>query len=466
MEDGCRKTGRQDEPAMSDAKKMTFDESLPSFTNAVRRLFDNDVLRKGVVLRDSSGRLSFIADLNEPTEVDRKRVLEGLAHSVGGYGRTDRIIAFRNDPGASRLLKDPLRIPVYSDGFSYQLIDRRIVGAAWLETPAEESVAPPRIVFASLKGGVGRSTALAIAAADLARRNRNVLVVDLDLEAPGLGDLLLGEDRRPPLGTVDFLVENGISNIEDPELESFVGISGLTTSEGGRVDVVPSFGRRAIEYPENVLPKLARAMIDDLAEEGESISVTAQIAAMITRLSQRRQYDVVLIDSRAGLTELVAPAILGLGATVLLFGTAQRQTFEGYRALFAALRLLAQRDKIAGKEASWRTMFKAVHAKATLDPTALARHRDELYELFAEYLYDLEEDAITSTDALSYSIDDPSSPHWPLIIPFNPSFADFDSAKNPNQLNQSFYEQTFRQFMDGVDTIISDSASLAETKTL
>nr|WP_231964680.1 hypothetical protein [Paracoccus aminovorans] len=40
-------------------------------------------------------------------------------------------------------------------------------------------------------------------------------MVDLDLEAPGLGDLLLESDRMPDFGTIDFLVENGLGGIED-----------------------------------------------------------------------------------------------------------------------------------------------------------------------------------------------------------------------------------------------------------
>ena len=40
--------------------------------------------------------------------------------------------------------------------------------------------------FYSFKGGVGRSMALANAGVELARRGRKVLLVDFDLEAPGL----------------------------------------------------------------------------------------------------------------------------------------------------------------------------------------------------------------------------------------------------------------------------------------
>ncbi|MBK9032247.1 MAG: P-loop NTPase [Myxococcales bacterium] len=49
--------------------------------------------------------------------------------------------------------------------------------------------------FYSLRGGVGRSTALAYTAHILASRGKRVVCVDLDLEAPGLAALFGREDE-------------------------------------------------------------------------------------------------------------------------------------------------------------------------------------------------------------------------------------------------------------------------------
>jgi hypothetical protein len=441
---------------------VLFDDSLPLLAEAVRHTLGDEALERGVVIRDSTGRLSFVAPHAAPSEEERVRISQALNEALGPYARRDGVVAYGDDPGANCLLQDPSRLTLRVGNRFCQLVDRRIVGAGWLDSPREEANGPPRIVFASFKGGVGRSTALAVAAADLARRNQNVLVVDLDLEAPGLGDLLLDEKRTPRFGAVDFLVENGIGGAPDGLLDEFVGTSALTTGGGGRVDVVPAFGQCATMNPENVLPKLSRAMIEDITEDGEAISVPAQISTMIRRLTARASYDAVLIDSRAGLAELAAPAVLGLGATVLLFGTAQRQTIQGHRALFAALKLLAQRDRAAGRNADWRLMLKAVYAKASLNENVAARHRDDLYELYADYLYDAEDEEKTDEEKENefyFDIDDQNAPHWPLIIPFSQSFVEFDPVRSASQLTQSFYEQTFRSFLNGLDAIISSAAS-------
>lgn len=105
-------------------------------------------------------------------------------------------------------------------------------------------------------------------------------------------------------------------------------------------------------------------------------------------------------------------------------------------------------------------MFKSVYAKASLDEQLHEWLIDELYDLFAANLYDAEDEAALSEDDISFDIDDPSAPHFPLIIPFNQNFVDFDPARNPSQLTHPFYEQTFRPFLDGLDALINTNSSL------
>lgn len=440
---------------------ILFDDSLAVLVATLAGLVDDDFVEAGTVLRDGSGQLTFIAAREAVDEVERDKLGAALIDALGSYARTDRPIRFRGDSGSEGLLSARERLPMKIGDRFCQVIDRRIVGAGWLDEPSAVPATPPRIVFATLKGGVGRSTALAIAAADLARRNRNVLVVDLDLEAPGLGDLLLASDRTPKFGAIDYLVEEGMGGIVDGDLHQFVGTSGLTQGGGGRVDVLPALGQRSYDQPENILPKLSRAMTESVIE-GNSVTIAAQISKMIDRVTSLEQYDAVFIDSRAGLAELAAPAVLGLGATILLFGTAQKQTVEGYRALFAALQLLAQRDTAAGFDADWRTMLKPVYAKASLDAGVSERFVDEMYELYSAHIYDAESDGAESIDSLRFARSDLSAPHWPLIVPFSQNFIDFDPGRNAGQLTQNFYEQTYREFLSGLDAIINISVSSSE----
>lgn len=437
--------------------KVIFDESIPLLVEALIKLTDHSFIATGVVLRDSSGRLSFVANRAPIGDHERDLLCSVVSEALGIYARNDHPVRFIGDAGAEALLSDPAALPVQADGVFYRLIDRRIVGSGWLDSPATGVSLPPRIVFATLKGGVGRSTALAIAAADLARENLNVLVVDLDLEAPGLGNLLLDSSCVPELGVIDYLVENGLGGVPAADLHRYIGSSALTAADGGRVDVLPALGYRSLKHPENILPKLARAMIEDIVD-GKSITVAEQISNMISAATMREQYDVVLIDSRAGLAELAAPAVLGLGATVLLFGTAQKQTIEGYRALFSALQLLAQRDQAQSLDTEWRTMLRPVYAKASIGNDEAERFFiDEMFELYSAHIYDAETIGDISPESLRFVRDDTSAPHWPLVVPFNPAFIDFDPSRAPSQLSQFFYEQTYRPFLSEILSIIASS---------
>ncbi len=440
---------------MSESTRVVFDESLPTLVEVIVGQLGQDALEQGLIVRDSSGRLLFLSSEESPSAERRADIEKKMADRLGPYARAEGVIGFGDEPGVQRLLKDAAAFPVKQGRYSIRLLDRRIVGSAWVDSPQDIKTGPPRIVFASLKGGVGRSTALAVTASDLARRNRNVLIFDLDLEAPGVGGMLLDEERMTRFGAVEFLVENGLGGIPDQALEEYVGTSTLTSPGGGRVDVVPALGRSAIDHPGNTLAKLSRAMIEDIDPSGNSISVPAQITEMVDRFAGRESYDVVLVDSRAGFSELAAPAILGLGATVLFFGTAQRQTIQGYAALFAALKLLAQRARTAGSRAEWRLLFKAVLAKAVPDSQKTAWYRDELYGIFADNLYDEDDTQQADPDAISFGIDDKDAPHYPLVIPFDSNFIDFDPVRAPTQLDLPYYEQPYRRFLDSIDSIIS-----------
>ena len=88
------------------------------------------------------------------------------------------------------------------------LEDRRTSSSDWWTVdgpdPGGRAI---RYTLYSVRGGVGRSTTAAVLAWRLAHRGEDVLVVDLDLDSPGLGAALFGEPVRPDFGVTDWFVE-------------------------------------------------------------------------------------------------------------------------------------------------------------------------------------------------------------------------------------------------------------------
>ena len=352
-------------------KAVRFDDSLRLLVEVIRSELGDKALDTGTVLRDAIGCLAFFTDepLDEPI-VDHLSLK--LREVLGAYARPDRVVAGAEDFGSAAVRGDPSALFVLVGGADKQrrirVVDRRLVGADWLHTPSPSAPPPPRVVFASLKGGVGRSTALAVVAAHLASSGKRVLVVDLDMEAPGLGAILLTPETVPEFGVIDALVENGLSGLDASFYADLVGSAEFASkdgrSKGGRIDVIPALGRRSLDNPADVLAKLARAYAEDIRPDGTVETLLEQVRALIDHFADPTRYDAILIDARAGLHETTASAVLGLGAEVLFFGLDDPQTFQGYTLMLAHL---ARFLPPGGPFPEWAERITMVQGKAPAD---------------------------------------------------------------------------------------------------
>ncbi|WP_407650551.1 KGGVGR-motif variant AAA ATPase [Halomonas piscis] len=239
-------------------------------------------------------------------------------------------------------------------------------------------------------------------------------MVDLDLEAPGLGSHILHPDMRPEFGVLDWLVEDLVGNASAALPAEMVAESLLIDSPG--LSVAPAIGRRSGEYSQGVLAKLARGYL-----EGEDGSGFAQrLQRMIASLEAEVEPDVVLIDSRAGLHETVAANLLHLGAEVFFFAVDVPATWEGYRYLLAHLAQLATVGEFENLEADWRQRFHMVHARSSLRDEGRRAFAANAYAVWVDTLYDAvsphdEEADEVSDELLRFTFDeaDPAAPHWP-----------------------------------------------------
>ncbi|WP_186020408.1 KGGVGR-motif variant AAA ATPase [Burkholderia gladioli] len=474
-----------------------FDQTIDVFVQATLEILGHETLARSWLLRDSAGRLTLVTE----TEIEAPRIdtlARRLSSEMLPYIRPQQVVVFRSTPGIDTVFRGALvvsrPVQVVIDGAAaivlVRLIDRRIIGRDWQAEPAEgwQPPAAARLVFASLKGGVGRSTALAVLAADLARDGKNVLVIDLDLEAPGIGTMLIGPATRPVYGVLDWMVE---TNLRDVDAEFLTQMIAPSDFSGGRgiIDVVPAVGTSSDRCPHNVLSKLARAYLEDV-REGADATFLDKVSRLIDALSGRRSYDAILVDARAGLHETTAASILGLGADVLFFGMDSPQTFESYRFLFSQMSdvLNAQDVAYSGvNDANITTdrsnvspidrtlmpgqMFvrrlRFVHAKSPKDEVARIRFRDKLHELFAEFLYrsaslEFETASDNSADMIFYpefGLDDETAPHYAWPIFGSTLYADFDpfavqnSDRDPgalHQLDRDSYEEAFGEFLVNV----------------
>ncbi|WP_081073006.1 ParA family protein [Burkholderia stagnalis] len=451
---------------------LRFDESLGKLAAVIEGHLGRAALESGRALRDVTGRLAFFVASELEPEVFEK-LESALKADLGAYARSDRLLACKGDFGVDKVLGEPaLFVPI--GDLTVRLVDRRLVGGDWLRTPRDQALPPPRFVFASLKGGVGRSTALAVTAAHLAKQGKRILIIDLDMEAPGLGAMLLDSNTTPAFGVIDALVENAISGLDPQFMADLVGPSALA-DRAGRIDVIPAFGKNSLNNPGDVLSKIARAYTEDQAPDGGSATILDQVRALIDRIVSDNRYDAVLVDARAGLHETTPAAILGLGATrVFLFGLNEPQTFQGYQALFAHIFRLI--DSGANSD-NFLSRLVVVHAKASKRKKEHAEFVAKCVQLLDRASYGVKSESggegggkvlppaepfsdVPWDDEISdkdLGLEDEVKESDPLVIFHDERFMYFDPDRRRQLLDDEIYSSAYGEFLDEIDAVIERS---------
>lgn len=398
----------------------TFDQILPAAHEVLKR---HGELAAGVdwlvINRDLNGRVRFIVPEAIETNEEQREQLVAVYRTFAEH------IVPHAYPAESGLLYEANLEQVCQDAARYPLegfdkiwvVDRLATEGNWTQI-APEANGAPRIVFFSIKGGVGRSTALAACAWKLAQLGKRVLVLDLDLESPGLSSSLLPPERQPAYGITDWLVEDLVDNA-DSVFDDMIATS--TLSHDGEIYVIPAHGADPGEY----IAKLGRVWMPKVQDDGARESWSCRLQRLLRKLEEHLQPDIVLIDSRAGIDEVASSCVTDLGANlVLLFALAGAQTWNGYRMLFDHWRRARVAEHI-------RERLQIVAAlMPELEPaTYLADLREHAYDLFIETVYDEIPPPVEGgkdrqgIEGWSFDLADELAPHMPWIVEWHRGFA-------------------------------------------
>lgn len=399
------------------------------------------------LVRDVYGRVRFAIDC-EASEypLSARQQLEKTLARLGVYATKGEII-FRDDlSNPDIIFKSPdWHLTTVPGGFDDQdevepdievlVLDRQIMGQDWLNPTTETVPHPHRIVFYGLKGGVGRSTALAMVAYGLAREGKRVLLLDFDLESPSLSGLLLPIDRVAEFGLVDWFVEDAVGQ-GDSVLRNLVSSSPLAETTTGEIRVASAMGQGESAY----LSKLARVYADVPSREGRPglQRFAARMQYLVRILEAQESPDVVLIDSRAGLHDVAAISITSLADTALLFATDGAQNWLGYEQLFAHWQ---RRPVVCAQVRERLAIVQALAPKNDREGRSKS-FLNHAYELFSSTLYDeIEPPTIDSVhltgksknDLYNPAMEDESAPHYPIRVDWDEVFQEFDPKVRPEQ---------------------------------
>ena len=434
---------------------MRFSEALPKAISLIESepsLFQGEF----TLVRDLCGRIR-IAVPSGPDKT-RNSFAKNFHVELGAFSPGERhVFLFEKDmfvPDA--IFQSPDRIAIrVTANLTIFLLDRQITGHDWVRAPLvgpPVATPPKRVTFFGLKGGVGRSTALVVLAWRLARLGKQVLVIDLDLESPGIGSLLLPRERLPDFGVVDWFVEAAVGQTDDGFAAEMAADSPLISSADlGRILVVPAAGQGEKDY----LAKLSRAYFE-VKTAGAPLLFGERLFNMLQGLERQFTPDVVLLDSRAGMHDIAAVTVTRLDALAFLFAVDGAYTWEAYRLLFqhwGSDRNLVQRFR-----ENLRMVAGLVPDTGRSD--YFKSFRQEAYQLFTEYVYDpagSDESATEGESPFSFDLMSDSAPHDFLHVNWNRAFFSFDPVRHPEAVDDGLLQGGFGTFVERAAEIILGS---------
>jgi hypothetical protein len=398
----------------------TFDEIVPQLCESLADQAENlSKIEKLIVNRDVNGRVRLIA--GERLE-DNAKAVRALGDIAGSFKlRLGERLADKNtiiyEASPDDTIKDVPHFPL-TNYPNVIIADRLLAGNNWTNIAAAPHT--HRIVFYSIKGGVGRSTALAAAAWALAEQGKKVMVLDLDLESPGISSALLPKEQCPRYGIVDWLVEDLVDN----GAEVFPYMTGFSDiSHNAAIHVIPAHGQDAGEY----IPKLGRIWMPKQGIGGSRESWHARLGRLLDELEKRYRPDLVLIDSRAGIDDVASACITGLGAgLVLLFAVDSEQTWCGYDILFRHWLRNSTAKDIRGRLQMVAALIPEINSQEYVDGFC-----EHAWNLFTDVLYDPVSPEDYARDYFNYDRSSIDAPHFPWRVLWNRGFAALSNLHEP-----------------------------------
>lgn len=306
------------------------------------------------------------------------------------------------------------------------------------------------VSFYSFKGGVGRTTAMMMSAIGVARRGKKVVVLDFDLEAPGVASLF-PKEALSQYGILDFLVEHNVYQ-EDINIDEYlfpVGEYCNVNQYGGEIYVLPAVGTAVQDNAEIYRRNLMRFDMDTPVYEEEK----TPIDVLLSKIDSFLRPDYIFLDTRSGIHQIGGITLTRYSDLALLFFYGSQQNIEGMRMTLPILK-------------SSGTPFLMVNSRVPVNE-ALAQIEKKMYiEGAYQALCKCDEDYRTGEILL----DDEAAEHYPIHITYNAGLEIVTSTeellKGYEELETEYgrlvnvIEDTLQN--DSIETVVSYTGSAEE----
>jgi cellulose biosynthesis protein BcsQ len=318
--------------------------------------------------------------------------------------------------------------------------DRHIENTNWYINEKFIELVTPVTSFYSFKGGVGRTTATVLSAILLARQGKKVMVVDFDLEAPGLASIFANrndstEDYLSVNGFVDFLIDyeffkKDFSNINLDNYYFRINEQALVGSNGGELLIIPAIATNS-ESSSSYISKLSKANI----RFGLGKNYAPDI--FLKKMEEKLKPDHILIDTRTGINDVGGLVFNRYAQNIFLLFYGNQQNMFGLESILPEL------NKLNKKGNKFYLINSPVPENLQLAKEETDYFVEKSYEIFSENYYNI--------DDLPSQFDE-TADHFPINIPYNQNALLLNSSKKLSSLIDS----SNNPYQEIVNLIIND----------
>lgn len=188
------------------------------------------------------------------------------------------------------------------------------------------------ITFYSYKGGVGRTLALSNIAIRLSELGKKVCLLDFDLEAPGLPFKFKNNKKVIKSGIVDYIYEYSFNGIIPDKINKYsISIEPLN-SNFLPIQLIPAGNIETNEY----WKKLSQINWSEMfySENGQGVRFILDLKA---KIEKEFSPDVLLIDSRTGITDISGITLKLLADEVVILSSYNDEGLFGSKKIINSL---------------------------------------------------------------------------------------------------------------------------------
>lgn len=410
-----------------------------------------DNIKKIIIIRDTLGTISFVIECPpENAKAITQMIEEQWFQYENEYGETESFKewlggVFINDDDTFNLFEQEVKqndLSLEKGAENIPWLEEAIHLEAW----REKNSAPPKqgakvISFYSYKGGVGRTTLAAMISLLCATtKDKKIVVVDTDVEAPGLGFQFFGESGKAGYQSSGFL---------DFMLYPYQNLAHDKQTQFKQTFVTEFFIQNQHDLPNILLMPVAKfgdnITSDAYSQKLSRINVLQggqeKIHLLLELINEIIKPDLVMFDLRTGITDIGGILTSHSVSDFFIFvGYPDTQTQLG---LSFFLEHATQFHLYDENSANFNTIF--VHSPAPLDdkkniiPTELDSFR-QMINVYVDKVYGDKKDEATET-----------LEEFLFTIPYQPNLRSLIREKGIKEV-----------FKDGDFEYVKDYQSIAE----